>query len=172
MVSFELLSYEEQRDSDRATQTVKSTKNLVFTQVLNSQLEGSAVDHHRLRRAVEDPHCVDESNVVTGDDSEGASDVRVAPDDAPHDDRAKSGKRSDGARRKLKPIDEAQVGRAIFGPDIRPKRPARECEKVLCHSSLTDRCAPTGFSYTYPLIYRKFPSVPKIFQQVMGNNPR
>ena len=75
-------------------------------------LAGSAVDHQRLRRAVEDPHRVDESNVVTGDDGEGASDVRVAPDDAPHDDRAKSGKRSDGARRKLKPIDEAQVGRS------------------------------------------------------------
>ena len=37
MVSFELLSYEEQRDSERATQTVKSTKKVVFTQVLNSQ---------------------------------------------------------------------------------------------------------------------------------------
>ena len=37
MVSFELLSYEEQRDSERATQTVKSTKKEVFTQVLNSQ---------------------------------------------------------------------------------------------------------------------------------------
>ena len=91
-------------------------------------LAGSAVDHHRLRRAVEDPHRVDESNVVTGDDGEGASDVRVAPDDAPHDDRAKSGKRSDGARRELKPIDEAQVGRPIFGPDeriYRAGRPAR-----------------------------------------------
>ena len=92
-------------------------------------LAGSAVDHHRLRRAVEDPHRVDESNVVTGDDGEGASDVRVAPDDAPHDDRAKSGKRLDGARRKLKPIDEAQVGRsADFGPDeriYRAGRPAR-----------------------------------------------
>ena len=91
-------------------------------------LAGSTVDHHRLRRAVEDPHRVDASEVVTGDDGERASDVRVAPDDAPLDDRAKSGKRSDGARRKLKPIDEAQVGRPIFGPDerlFRAGRPAR-----------------------------------------------
>ena len=90
-------------------------------------LAGSAVDHQRLRRAVEDPHRVDESNVVTGDDGEGASDVRVAPDDAPHDDRAKSGKRST-VWRKLKPIVEAQVGRPIFGPDerlFRAGRPAR-----------------------------------------------
>ena len=90
-------------------------------------LAGSAVDHRRLRRAVEDPHRVDDSNVMTGDVVEGASDVRVAPDDAPHDDRAKSGKRST-ARRKLKPNDEAQVGRPIFGPDeriYRAGRPAR-----------------------------------------------
>ncbi len=44
----------------------------------------SVVDHLRLRRAVEDPHRVDASEVVTGDDGERASDVRVAPDDAPH----------------------------------------------------------------------------------------
>ncbi len=50
-------------------------------------LAGSAVDHNRLHRAVEDPHRVDDSNVVTGDDGKGASNVRVAPDDTPHDDR-------------------------------------------------------------------------------------
>ena len=49
-------------------------------------LAGSAVDHHRLRRAVEDPHRVNASEVVTGDDGERASDVRVATDDAPHVD--------------------------------------------------------------------------------------
>ena len=111
-------------------------------------LAGSAVDHHRLRWAVEDPHCVGESNVVTGDDGEGASDVRVAPDGAPHDDRAKSGKRSDGTRRKLKLIDEAQVVRPVFGPDeriFRAGRPARwsipaTLKKDKLHSSLTDRC--------------------------------
>ena len=90
--------------------------------------------HHRLHRAVEDPHRVDESNVVTGDDGEGASDVRVTLDDAPHDDRVMSGKCSDGARRKLKPIDEAQVGRPIFGPDVRPDRPAPTVKKVSCHT--------------------------------------
>ena len=55
------------------------------------------------RRAVEDPHRANESNVVTGDDGEGASDVRVAPDDAPHVDRVMmSGKRSDARVRKVK----------------------------------------------------------------------
>ena len=63
-------------------------------------LAGSAVDHHRLRRAVEDPHRVGASNVVTGDDGEGASDVRVAPDDAPHDDRVTSVRNARTARGK------------------------------------------------------------------------
>ena len=36
--------------------------------------------------AVENPHRVDDSDVVTGDDGKGASDVQVAPDDTPHDD--------------------------------------------------------------------------------------
>ena len=47
---------------------------------------GSAVDIHRLRRTVEDPHQFHVSDVVAGDDGESASDVRVAPDDAPHVD--------------------------------------------------------------------------------------
>ena len=46
----------------------------------------SVVYHLRLRRAVEDPHRVDASDVVTGDDGERASDARVATDDAPHVD--------------------------------------------------------------------------------------
>jgi len=46
---------------------------------------GFASDILQLRRAVEDPHRVDASDVVTGDDGERASDVRVATDDAPHD---------------------------------------------------------------------------------------
>ena len=47
---------------------------------------GFAVDIHRLRRTVEDPHRLDVSDLVAGDDGEGASGVRVAPDDAPHVD--------------------------------------------------------------------------------------
>ncbi len=54
---------------------------------------GFAVDIHRLRRTVEDHHRVHVSDVVEGDDGKSASDVRVAPDDAPHVDS--QGKRLD-----------------------------------------------------------------------------
>jgi hypothetical protein len=47
---------------------------------------GFAVDIHRLRRTVKDPHRLHVSDVVEGDDGDSASDVRVAPDDAPHVD--------------------------------------------------------------------------------------